>query len=106
MIGDAIQGRIRALFDDAGVPEAVATPRAVLAVAPAAKVTEVYNAWWWFACERQHIYFRRLHGEPAPWTRDDIFRRYRFTNAYRAAESRESVPDQARNLPGGSAPRT
>ena len=86
MIGGAIQGRTRALFDGTEAPEVVATPRAVLAVAPAAKVTEAYNTWWWFACERQHIYFRRLRGEPAPWTRDEIFRRYRFTNTFRAAD--------------------
>ena len=53
---------------------------------PAAKVTRAYEAWWSFACERQRIYYRRLRGEPAPWTDDQTLFRYRFTNAYRAAD--------------------
>jgi hypothetical protein len=32
------------------------------------------------------VYFRRLAGKPAPWTSDAIVNRYRFTNAYRAAD--------------------
>jgi hypothetical protein len=32
------------------------------------------------------VFFRRLAGEPLPWTRDPILRRYRFTNAYRASD--------------------
>ena len=67
-------------------PDTVATPRVVLAVAPTAKVTEAYDTLWRFAYERQHIYFRRLRGESAPWTEDNIIRRHRFTNAYRAAD--------------------
>ncbi len=67
-------------------PITVATPHVVLAVAPTARVTKAYDAWWRFACERQHIYFRRLRGEPAPWTEDNILRRHRFTNSYRVAD--------------------
>ena len=87
MISDEIQDRVRSLFDGSETPDATSTtPPAVLSAAPTAKVTEAYDAWWWFACERQNIYFSRLGGEPAPWTQDEIFRRYRFTNAYRAAD--------------------
>ncbi len=76
------------LFDlgRAELPEATRQPAAVTAMMPGTKVTEAYDAWWSFACERQAIYYRRLHGELAPWTDDSILARYRFTNAYRAAD--------------------
>ena len=73
------------LFDDLESAP-IATPAAVRADAPYAKVTEAYDAWWWFAYERQRIYYRRLDGKPAPWTMDRTLTRYRFTNAYRAAD--------------------
>jgi len=73
------------LHDDMSVATMV-PPTAVRAVAPNAKVTEVYNTWWQFAHERQRIYYRRLRGEPAPWTNDTTLSQYRFTNAYRAAD--------------------
>ena len=59
---------------------------ALRAIAPTVRVTEVYDAWWKFAFERQQIYFRRLRGDAAPWTRDPVLARYRFTNAFRAAD--------------------
>lgn len=48
--------------------------------------TAVFDSYWRFAAERQEIFFRRLAGEAAPWTADPILTRYRFTNAYRAAD--------------------
>lgn len=48
--------------------------------------TAVYDAYWAFAGERQEIFFRRLAGEPGPWTDDPILRQYKFTNAYRASD--------------------
>lgn len=48
--------------------------------------TEVFDSYWRFAAERQSIFFRRLAGEPGPWTMDPILARHRFTNAYRAAD--------------------
>lgn len=48
--------------------------------------TPVYDLYWRFAAERQAIYFRRLEGQPPPWTNDPILGSYRFTNAYRAAD--------------------
>ena len=74
------------LFGDVETSAAVPTPPAVQAVTPGAKVTAAYDAWWWFAYERQRIYYRRLDGKPAPWTEDRTLLRYRFTNAYRAAD--------------------
>jgi hypothetical protein len=50
------------------------------------KTTPVYEAYWSFAAERQAIYFRRLRGQPAPWTEDSILASFRFTNPYRAAD--------------------
>jgi hypothetical protein len=33
--------------------------------------------------ERHNIYVRRASGMPKPWTDDEIFQRYKFTNAFR-----------------------
>jgi hypothetical protein len=46
----------------------------------------VLRSYWHLASERQNVYFRRLSGLSGPWTDDPILRRYRFTNAYRAAD--------------------
>jgi hypothetical protein len=46
----------------------------------------VYDTYWRFASERQSIFFRRLRGEPSPWSNDPIFQTYKFTNAYRASD--------------------
>ena len=48
--------------------------------------TPVLASYWRLACERQQVYFRRLEGRRAPWTSDPVVQRYRFTNAYRAAD--------------------
>lgn len=47
---------------------------------------EVVRAFWELAAERQRVFFRRLSGEPAPWTQDPILRQYKFCNAYRASD--------------------
>ncbi len=74
------------LFDRTESVGRVPTPTTVLSAAPGVRVTEAYEAWWRFACERQRIYFRRLRGDPEPWTDDEVLRGYRFTNAYRVAD--------------------
>jgi len=48
--------------------------------------TEVYNSYWRFAAERQDIFFRKLNGDPSPWTKDPILAKYKFTNVYRASD--------------------
>lgn len=48
--------------------------------------TPVFETYWRFAYERQEIFFRRLSGDPPPWTDDDILRAFRFTNVYRASD--------------------
>lgn len=51
-----------------------------------AKPTKVFDTYWRFAVERQSIFFRRLDGQSYPWTEDEIFLTYKFTNAYRASD--------------------
>lgn len=51
-----------------------------------AKTTAVYDSYWRFASERQHIFYRRALGEPAPWTDNRVLSTYKFTNAYRASD--------------------
>src|SRR5882757_2662938 len=46
----------------------------------------VFDSYWQFAAERQAIFFRRISGEAAPWTEDEILSTFRFTNAYRASD--------------------
>jgi hypothetical protein len=48
--------------------------------------SEVLESYWILAAERQRVYHARLAGEPPPWAQDPIVARYRFTNAYRAAD--------------------
>ncbi len=51
-----------------------------------ATVSEVYESYWRFAAERQAVFFRRLNGEPPPWTENRVLASYKFTNAYRASD--------------------
>lgn len=64
---------------------AVPTPIILRHLAPA-KVSEVYESYWRFAAERQHIFFRRARGEARPWTDNAVLTTYKFTNAYRASD--------------------
>jgi len=54
-------------------------------IAPA-KTTVVFETYWQFATKRQDIFFRRLAGDPPPWTDDAVLLEYKFTNAYRASD--------------------
>lgn len=49
-------------------------------------MSAVFRSYWYFAAERQRVYHRRLSGAPGPWTDDPVIERFRFTNAYRAAD--------------------
>ena len=46
----------------------------------------VFDMYWYFAAERQHIFESRVAGEAGPWTDDEIFREFKFCNVYRAAD--------------------
>lgn len=47
---------------------------------------EVFDTYWYFAYQRQEIFFKRLLGEPQPWTTDKIMLNYKFCNVYRACD--------------------
>ena len=68
-------------------PSALVTrfPHVFVRLSPA-KPTAVYASLWRFAAERQAIFFRRLEGQPAPWTDDPTLHAHKFTNAYRASD--------------------
>ena len=50
------------------------------------KTTEVFDAYWYFAAERQEIFSKKMSGLQQPWTNDEILSTYKFTNAYRASD--------------------
>lgn len=50
------------------------------------KPSAVYDSYWKLAAERQAVFFRRLEGQPPPWTKDPIILAHKFTNAYRASD--------------------
>ena len=50
------------------------------------KPSPIYDEYWRFAVERQHIFQKRRNGCSYPWTNDFIFQKYKFTNAYRASD--------------------
>ncbi len=45
-----------------------------------------FDDYWKFAAKRHEAYLNRVQGLPAPWTNDPIIARFRFTNAFRAAD--------------------
>ena len=47
------------------------------------KRQEIYDLYWYFAYERQNIFWKKLNGEEAPWTDDYILQQYKFCNSYR-----------------------
>lgn len=50
------------------------------------KTSDVYDTYWKFACERQNIFMKRVQGVEYPWTKDEILKKYKFTNTYRASD--------------------
>lgn len=46
----------------------------------------VYDLYWKFAAERQHVFETRVAGFSKPWTQDLIIQKYKFCNVYRAAD--------------------
>ena len=72
--------------DTALLPENSADIAPPLGVPDGLGVTKVFNTFWRFAGERQKIFFRRIAGQPAPWTEDSILLKNKFTNVYRASD--------------------
>lgn len=53
------------------------------------ETTQVFDAYWRFAAERQKIFLRKIYGtkgENVHMTSDPILTEYKFTNAYRASD--------------------
>jgi hypothetical protein len=50
------------------------------------KRSSVYDSYWVFANKRQDIFERRLLGQSAPWTDDQVIKNHRFTNVFRASD--------------------
>ena len=50
------------------------------------KSGKVLDTYWKFAKLRQDIFFNKIEGNTYPWTKDDILRKHKFTNAYRASD--------------------
>lgn len=46
----------------------------------------IYDLYWTFASRRQAAFERRAEGQSAPWSNDDILRRFKFCNVFRAAD--------------------
>jgi hypothetical protein len=44
---------------------------------------EIYDLYWYFAYERQNIFWKKLNNEEYPWTDDEILQEYKFCNSYR-----------------------
>lgn len=44
---------------------------------------EIFDIYWYFAHERNEIFYRKMNGDPKPWTNDPILQKYKFTNTYR-----------------------
>jgi len=51
------------------------------------ETTPVFDAYWYFAAERQNIFFHRIVGaNSTSLTQDPILAAFKFTNAYRASD--------------------
>jgi thymidylate kinase len=70
---------------DQGDKTSFSSPIFISYILPA-KPTVVFDTYWRFAVERQNIFFRKLWGQPQPWTEDPILATFKFTNAYRASD--------------------
>src|ERR1700694_1284534 len=47
---------------------------------------EVVDLHWYFAAERHAIFERRVSNARPPWTNDEILKKFKFCNVYRAAD--------------------
>lgn len=50
------------------------------------KRQEIYDLYWYFASERQNIFWKKRNGEAAFWTKDHILQEYKFCNSYRVLD--------------------
>ncbi len=47
------------------------------------KRQSIYDLYWYFAYERNNIFWKKLNNEHPPWTNDPILQEYKFCNSYR-----------------------
>lgn len=47
---------------------------------------KIFDLYWYFAYERQQIFYNRLEGISRPWTEDAILNKYKFCNVYRITD--------------------
>ena len=45
-----------------------------------------YDTYWYFAAERQNIFYKKLASQKPPYTNDLILNQYKFCNVYRASD--------------------
>lgn len=50
------------------------------------KRQDIYDMYWYFAYERQNIFYKKLNGEKPPYTEDEILSTYKFCNCYRVLD--------------------
>ncbi len=50
------------------------------------KRQEIYDMYWYFAYERQNIFYNKLSGKNMPYTNDKILQEYKFCNCYRVLD--------------------
>ena len=50
------------------------------------KRQEIYDMYWYFAYERQNIWYKKLKEENPPYTDDKILQEYKFCNSYRVLD--------------------
>jgi len=86
------------------------TPREIIISGKSLQTTPVFDAYWYFAAERQKIFLRKVTGANDPaLTTDPVLSEYKFTNAYRASDRvsqylirhviyRDDLPDDPDNL--------
>lgn len=87
------------LFDQDTVPRTSANtparrilkefrPRTIVIDGQRLTTTPAFDAYWYFATERQNIFHARISNRNSSngWSYDEILRNYRFTNAYRASD--------------------
>lgn len=73
-------------YVSAGRGAAVRPPSVVRIGDRVLQPTPVFDTYWRFAAERQAVYLARLRQSPLPWTADEILRKHRFTNVFRASD--------------------
>lgn len=80
-------GLVSASASCPGIPPKRFTSRCIKVDGKELETTPVFDAYWYFAAERQRIFFNRVAGANRTLvTQDPILAGFKFTNAYRASD--------------------